>query len=153
MKKSMTLMAVTLVLLTACTMKKKVESSTSVSEERTKEILQHHWDAFQANDLEATMADYTEESILVTPDKTFKGLAAIRENFEFAFSVLPKDSTTMKLTKSIVVNDIGYIHWEAKTPKLNFSFGTDTFIIHDGKIIRQTFAGVITPLDVSTDQK
>ena len=151
MKKPIALVAATVVLLAACTIKKEVASTATINEEQTKEILQHHWDAFQANDLEATMADYTEASILVTPDRTFKGLAAIRENFEYAFAVLPKDSTTMKLTKTIVVEDIGYIHWEAKTPKLNFSFGTDTFIIHDGKILRQTFAGVVTPLAASAD--
>ena len=36
------------------------------------------------------MADYTEESILITPDKTFKGLQEIRDNFVFAFTIFPK---------------------------------------------------------------
>jgi hypothetical protein len=143
MKKPIIILAIALLLAGACTVKKTVESSDSISEEKTKEILQHHWEAFQANDMEATLADYTEESVLITPDKTFKGLAEIRQNFEFAFSIFPKDSTTLTLNKSIVAGDVGYIIWEAKAPKLSFSFGTDTFIIRDGKIIRQTFAGVV----------
>ena len=117
----------------------------SISEESTSKVLDHHWEAFGANDLEATMADYTEESILITPDKTFKGLKEIRDNFVFAFTIFPKGSSTLKLSKSIVQQDVGYITWEATTPKMKKSFNTDTFIVHDGKIVRQTYAGLVAP--------
>ena len=116
------------------------EQSSSINEESTSKVLQHHWDAFKANDLEGTMADYTEESVLITPDKTFKGLTEIRENFVFAFSLFPKDSSTLLLKKSIVKDDVAYIIWEANAPKVKMPFGTDTFIIQNGKIVRQTFA-------------
>ena len=128
--------------LAGCTTANKPTPSASISEEKTREVLQHHLDAFLANDLEATMADYTEESILMTPDSTFTGLDQIRGNFMGAFAVLPKDSTTLTIRMSVVSQDMAYIIWEAKAPKLSISFGTDTFIIQDGKIIRQTFAGV-----------
>jgi hypothetical protein len=117
----------------------------SISEESTAKVLDHHWQAFGANDLEAVMADYTEESILITPDKTYKGLKEIRDNFVFAFTVFPKGSSTLKLRKSIVQQEVGYITWEATTPKTKKSFNTDTFIIHDGKIVRQTYAGLVAP--------
>lgn len=114
----------------------------SFSEEKTKEVLDHHWIAFKANDLEETMNDYTEESVLITPDATYTGLAEIRENFVKAFTAFPKDSATLTLTKSIVLKDVGYILWSAVTPTFELSYATDTFIIQDGKIIRQTYAGV-----------
>jgi SnoaL-like domain len=117
----------------------------SISEESTSKVLDHHWQAFLANDLEAVMADYTDESILITPDKTFKGLQEIRDNFIFAFTIFPKGKSTLKLRKSIVQQEVGYITWEATTPKTKKSFNTDTFIIHDGKIVRQTYAGLVTP--------
>ena len=128
-----------------CEVKTNAVVTTAPSEEKTKEVLDHHWTVFQANDLEATMADYTEESVLITPDKTFKGLAEIRENFVYAFSLFPKDSTTFQLDKSIVNQDVGYIIWQATSPKVKITFGTDTFIIRDGKIVRQTYAGVAAP--------
>ena len=115
----------------------------SISEESTSKVLDHHWQAFVANDLEAVMADYTDESILITPDKTFKGLQEIRDNFVFAFTIFPKGKSTLKLRKSIVQQEVGYITWEATTPKTKKSFNTDTFIIHDGKIVRQTYAGLV----------
>lgn len=130
-------------LLFFCVLGCSVKKTTSgISEDKMKEILDHHWVAFQANDLEATMEDYTEESVLITPDRTFRGLSEIRENFVGAFAVFPKDSSTLVLDKSVVVNDVGYIIWHAKTPAFTLSFGTDTFIIKNGKIVRQTYAGV-----------
>lgn len=120
----------------------------SINEEKTKEVLDHHWKAFIQNDMEAVMADYTEESVLITPDKTFKGLDEIRTNFENAFGAFPKDQTAFQLNKSVVEGDVAYILWQAKTPTFNLSYASDTFIIRDGKIISQTYAGVAdTPED------
>jgi ketosteroid isomerase-like protein len=130
------------VLSMSCDVKTDATVTTAPSEEKTQEILDHHWQAFKANDLEATMADYTEESVLITPDKTFTGLKEIRDNFVYAFSVFPKDSSTLQLDKSVVSKDVGYIIWQATSPKTKVTFGTDTFIITNGKIVRQTFAGV-----------
>lgn len=134
-------------LLTNCSKKITTTENASINPETTKQVLEHHWNAFKANDLEGTMADYTEESVLITPDKTYKGLAEIRENFVSAFAAFPKDSTTMRLQKSIVQQDVGYIIWNAVTPKFKLSYATDTFIIHNGKIVRQTYAGVAGPLE------
>jgi ketosteroid isomerase-like protein len=123
------------------------QASNSISEDKTKEVLDHHWEAFNQNNLEEVMADYTEESVLITPDKTFKGLQEIRENFEGAFVKFPKDKTSFQLTKSVVDRDVAYILWQAKTPTFDLTYATDTFVIRDGKIIRQTYAGVANALE------
>jgi hypothetical protein len=117
-----------------------------IDEAVTKKVLDHHLQTFQGNDLEGVMADYTEESILITPDRTYKGLAEIRENFVQAFEALPINGTTMTVTKSVVNRDVAYIVWKAVTPTLEFKYATDTFIIVDGKIVSQTFAGDIVPV-------
>ena len=113
-----------------------------VSEEKTKEVVTHHLEAFENNDLEEIMKDYTEESVFVTPDATYTGLEEIRTSFANVFKTFSKDSMTFTLDKSIFAQDIGYILWKAKTPAVTISYGTDTFIIRDSKIVRQTFAGV-----------
>jgi ketosteroid isomerase-like protein len=113
-------------------------------EAKTKEVLDHHWNTFQANDLDGVMADYTEESVLITPDKTVSGLTELRKHFSDVFLLFPKDSTTLKLDKSVVNKDVAYIVWSADAPKIDITYGTDTFIIKDGKIVRQTYAGVAT---------
>lgn len=119
--------------------------SVNISQEKTQEVLEHHWIAFKENDLEAVMADYSEESMLITPDATYKGLDAIRKNFERAFTAFPKEQSTLQLNKTVVEKDVGYILWQASTPTFELTYGTDTFIIQDGKIVRQTYAGVSNP--------
>ena len=135
----------TAALAVSCEVKTNVAVNSAPDEAKTKEVLDHHWATFQFNDLEGVMADYTDESILITPDRTFKGLKEIRENFVGAFDAFPSGSTTMKLHKSVVSQDVAYIIWEASGPKVKISYGTDTFIIKDGKIVRQTYAGVAAP--------
>ncbi len=128
-----------LIIVAACSQQ---QSTPVVSEAETQRVLDHHWEAFIANDLEETMKDYAEESVLITPNATFRGLEEIRQNFINAFERFPRDSTTFKLEKSVVVRDAGYIIWNARTPEFTLRFGTDTFIIQDGKIVSQTFGGV-----------
>lgn len=146
MKKTYGSLLFAVLTVASCEVKTKATVTSAPSEEKTKEVLEHHWETFKANDLEGTMADYTEESVLITPDKTYKGLKEIRENFVNAFAAFPTDSTTVQLDKSVVQQDVGYIIWQATTPKFKITYGTDTFIIQNGKIIRQTYAGVVTPL-------
>jgi hypothetical protein len=120
-----------------------VETTASIDEAVTQQVLDHHLQTFQANDLDGVMADYTEESVLITPDKTYTGLAEIRDNFVVAFGMLPKTGTTMTVVKSVITKDVAYIVWTASSPTFNFQYATDTFIIQDGKIIRQSYAGVV----------
>jgi hypothetical protein len=129
--------------LMSCTTKEPAQPVSLIDEVKTQEVLDHHLKAFKENDLDATMADYTEESILVTPDATSRGLAEIRKGFEGAFATFPKDSTTLDVSKTVIIQDIAYIVWTAKAPKVEVTYGTDTFIIRDGKIVRQTFAGAM----------
>jgi len=118
-----------------------LEPPEEFNEDTTRAVLQHHWETFKEHNLAAVMADYTEESVLITPDTTYKGLDAIRENFKKAFAT-PKEQKTLILKKSVVEKDVGYIIWQASTPTSQLIFATDTFIIRDGKIIRQTFGGI-----------
>ena len=119
----------------------KKEAQASIDQAKTRAVIEHHWKSFQDRDLDALMADYTDESILITPDKTFRGLAEIRVIYAQAFLVFPKDSTSMQVNKTIVEDDLGYILWEDTLPKFKLPYPSDTFVIRDGKIVRQTFAG------------
>jgi len=139
-----TIVAFSFLILVSCNQNSSTkESSTEnpIDESKTKEIFDRHWKAFGENDLEGIMADYAEESILITPDETRSGLAEIRSGFEGAFKMFPKDSTTFQIVKTVIKNDIAYVIWKAKTPKFELGFATDSFIIRNGKIIRQTYAG------------
>ena len=145
--KNLSIMVVA-VIAAACNSAKMTD--TSVDEAVTKQVLEHHMQTFMKNDLDGVMSDYTEESILVTPDRTFAGLAEIRENFVGAFQALPTNGTTMTNIKSVATRDVGYVVWKATTPTLEFKYATDTFIVRDGKILRQTYAGDVAPVTAAS---
>jgi hypothetical protein len=140
MKRISFLFLVGALLAFGCVEKKK-EAQASIDQAQTRAVIEHHWKSFQDRDLDALMSDYTDESIFITPDKTFRGLAEIRESYAQAFVVFPKDSTSMQVNKTIVEDDLGYILWEATVPKFKLPYASDTFVIRNGKIVRQTYAG------------
>jgi len=117
-----------------------------ISAEQTQAVLEHHLGAFGENDLAGIMADYTDESMLVTPDLTFVGLAQIESLFTGLLADFPTEGTVFEMDKMVIEGDLAYIIWHASTPTVVASFGTDTFIIQDGKIVKQTFAGIINPV-------
>lgn len=122
-------------------MKNAAQMKEATLEDIPRNIILHHLQSFQNNDLEAVIGDYTDESILITQDATYTGPEEIRNFFAGLMIHFPKQKSTFKLDKVIVKNELVYIVWRANTPTLDVSLGTDTFIIKDDKIYQQTFAG------------
>ncbi len=112
----------------------------------TGQVLSHHIQALGGGKLDELLDDYVEESVLVTPDATIKGLRGIRAAFEGFLSGLFKPGTyELTLDARRVEGEVAYIIWHAKCPSADIVFGTDTFIVRDGKIAVQTFAVKIEP--------
>ena len=103
----------------------------------TQAVVEHHLGAV-AEGMDALMGDFTDQSVIITPDATFTGIAEIRGFFEAFVAGLPEGfMDSFKVTKTVYVGEIGYILWEAKPW---FVMGTDTFTVRDNKIMVQTFA-------------
>jgi ketosteroid isomerase-like protein len=114
---------------------------TSGISEQTEKTLLHHLQAFGVGDVDAVMADYSEDAVLITPDRTLKGHTQIRSLFEQIFAnMFPPDSTSLNLAKQVVEGEIAYILWSGSSPHYNAPLATDTFVMRDGKIVAQTFA-------------
>jgi predicted SnoaL-like aldol condensation-catalyzing enzyme len=111
----------------------------------TQEVLTHHLTCFGKGDLAGTMADYTAESSFFTPDGLLRGSEAIRRFFVRLFKEFAKPGMSFKMLRQEVDGDTAYIVWEAETADNRFELGTDTFIVRNGKIVTQTFAGKISP--------
>ena len=125
-------------------------TKTQSNAEVTKSVLDHHLRAVGDNDLEAIVSDYTEESIIMTPDSVYKGLDQIKAFFEALLPNFPAEGTSLEMKRMSIENDLAYITWRTTTPTLKVPFGTDTFIIKNGKIKQQTFAGVLNPRDMNS---
>ena len=104
-------------------------------------IIMHHLESFQRNDLEAVISDYTNESVLITQDATYTGLAEIRAFFAGLMIHFPKPASSFELDRIVANGELVYIVWHANTPSLDAPMGSDTFVIKEDKIYQQTFVG------------
>ena len=112
----------------------------------TQAVLQRHLQS-AGKGVDAVMADYLEESILITPDATHRGLAQIRSFFTELCEGGTKGFTgTFKMKRMEITGELAYIVWDAQPW---FSFATDTMLVRDGKIVLQTFAAHTTHGDIS----
>ena len=111
----------------------------------TQDVLAHHLNCFGKFDLAGTMADYTAESRFFTPDGLLRGPEAIRRFFAKLFKEFAKPGMSFEMLRQVVDGDTAYIMWKAETADNRFELGTDTFIVQNGKIVTQTFAGKISP--------
>jgi ketosteroid isomerase-like protein len=113
--------------------------------EQTEKTLRHHWQAFGAGDVDAITADYAEDAVLITPEATHKGQAQIRSLFSNISKNIFPPGTSLNLANQVVEGELAYILWSANSARYNAPFCTDTFLIHDGKIVAQTFAAQMEP--------
>jgi ketosteroid isomerase-like protein len=108
----------------------------SAAAKNAEQVFGHHLSAF-AEGIEAILADYTEASVLITPDRNYVGLADIRKFFEaFLQSASKEFWTAFKVLKREVVGEIAYLTWSA--PPF-VPMATDTLWISRGAIAIQTF--------------
>ena len=122
-------------------------ASTSPSA-TTESVLDHHLDAFADRDIEETLADYDDDSVVVTnTDGSFHGLGEIRTLFEGLFAEFGQSDVDFELDRTETEGDVAYIVWHAETPDNSYEFATDTFVVRDGTIRTQTLGAVVTPKD------
>ncbi|HEX9660335.1 MAG TPA: nuclear transport factor 2 family protein [Rhodothermales bacterium] len=101
----------------------------------TAQVLDHHLKAMKVG-VDEIMKDYDDDSVVMTPQGTFKGADALRNGFGALISSFPDgfwDSFTVFHTE--VVGDFAFIVWTA----LPFvELGTDTLVVRKGIVVCQT---------------
>ena len=105
----------------------------------TLSVLEHHLQAF-GEGIDAIMQDFTDDSVVITPDATHRGLSEIRTFFTAIVADLPEDFwEAIVIKRQETTGELAYILWEAK-PWV--PLGTDTFVIRHDKIVYQTLAAL-----------
>ncbi len=107
------------------------------------EVFNHHGQAIGNQDVDGIMADYTEDSVIITHDQDFRGLDAIRGFFDHFITDIAPPGCTFDLTKLAIEGDHVYITWNSDSEKYKVPMATDTFYIQDSKIVFQTLAADI----------
>jgi ketosteroid isomerase-like protein len=112
----------------------------------TREVLDHHIAAFGAGDVDGVLDDYTDESLLISPNGVVRGRKELRTAFEGLFAGLFAPGTYDLTTDTLEVEgEVAFFVWHADCASARIDFAADTFLVRDGKIAVQTFAAKIDP--------
>jgi ketosteroid isomerase-like protein len=110
-----------------------------MAKKTTEEVLQHHAQALFSHNLDGIVEDYTKDSVFFLPTETFKGLDGIKAGFTAVTKMLtPEVAANFKVIKQEISGDYVYTLWSSPP---TFPFGGETFYIHNGKILMQSFVG------------
>jgi hypothetical protein len=114
----------------------EVRNVQAADQAATEIVFNHHLAAF-AKGLNEVMADYTNASVVVTPDATHTGLSEIGKFFQgFLATATPEFWAAFKVVSSSVHGDVAYLVWSS-VPAV--ALATDTLLVREGKILVQTF--------------
>ena len=108
-----------------------------MSTEQTKAMMEHHSEALAAEvmddaALDEIAADYHDDAVFISNlGGVVSGVEAIKAIFSSAGNLAGFEQTSQH-----VDGDVGYVTWKAD----GIPFGTDTFLVREGKIAVQTVA-------------
>ena len=103
----------------------------------TQAVIENHLRAFSEG-IDPIMEDFSDESVIITADATYRGLADVRRFFSTLIEGLPEGFyDAIKIQRLEVADELAFLLWDAKPW---FPFCTDTFVVRNGKIVYQTFA-------------
>ena len=111
----------------------------------TKDVVDHHLQCFGEGDLKGILSDYAPGAVLFTPGGPLRGADAMRPLYQAMIAEFGKPGAVFSMRQQSVDGDYGYILWTAETADNVYEVATDTFVVRDGKIVVQSFAGKITP--------
>lgn len=101
-----------------------------------KEVFAHHGQALGAGDLDEIVADYADDSVVITSAGVARGKDDIRQVFVKLLDDLPNAAWDMKTR--IFDGDVLFLEWAAESAANRVDDGVDTFVFRDGKIWAQT---------------
>ncbi len=109
----------------------------------TSDVLDRHLRSFAERNVESLVADYSPDAVLFSPAGLLKGPATIKPFFQTLVSEFEKPGASFTMLQRCIDGDHAYIIWTAETADNSYELATDTFVVRDGKIVAQSFAGKI----------
>ena len=103
----------------------------------SKATVEHHLSSFSVG-IDEVLTDYTEDSVILTEDSRYEGLAEVRAFFEAFVANTPAEAWDhFNVDHLSEAGNTAFLVWSAGP---FVSVGVDTFVVEDGKIAVQTFA-------------
>lgn len=102
---------------------------------QTEQAVQAHLHAL-GQGVENILQGYGDDAILLTPEGSVQGKQAIQAYYEeFIRDTLPLLASSYSLKRFDVIGEAAYLTWSAEP---SIPMGTDTFLVHKGKIVLHT---------------
>jgi ketosteroid isomerase-like protein len=95
---------------------------------------------FGAGNVEALIAQYADDAIVITPQGVLHGPQEIRPMIEGIVAEFAEPGATFNLIAQAAEGDVATFVWSAHTAVHTYDFAAETYVLEDGLIIYQTFA-------------
>ncbi|WP_205875378.1 nuclear transport factor 2 family protein [Mycobacterium camsae] len=100
------------------------------------EVFAHHGQSLVTGDLDEIVADYADDSVVITSAGVARGRDEIRQVFVKVLDDLPEADWDLK--SQIFAGDVLFLEWAAVAAGSRADDGVDTFVFRDGMIWAQT---------------
>ena len=100
------------------------------------EVFAHHGKALAAGDLDEIVADYADDSVVISAAGVARGKDGVRAVFVKLLDDLP--NAAWELKTPIFAGDVLFLEWSADSTVNRVDDGVDTFVFRDGMIWAQT---------------
>jgi ketosteroid isomerase-like protein len=100
------------------------------------EVFAHHGQALAAGDLDGIVADYADDSVVITSAGAARGKDDIRKVFVRLLDDLPNAAWDLK--NLVFDGNVLFLEWSADAASNRVDDGVDTFVFRDGMIWAQT---------------
>jgi hypothetical protein len=102
----------------------------------TAEVWKRHIHAWDRKSVEDIVEDYALDSRVIVNSRSYIGRQQIAGLFEDLFEIFSKGEN--RIDTPIIHDRFVYISWRFSPENEGEVFGTDTFVVEDGKIVLQT---------------
>jgi uncharacterized protein (TIGR02246 family) len=102
----------------------------------TEQVLASHEAALVAQDAVKVSMHYAEDAVLIVNGQTFRGPDGIAAMYAGLIQNLP--DAEWRTDVAVIQDDLAYVEWSCTSAASKVEFGIDTFVVADGRIIRQT---------------
>jgi hypothetical protein len=100
------------------------------------EVFAHHGKALAAGDLDEIVADYADDSVVITSAGVARGKDGVRAVFVKLLDDLP--NAVWDLKTQVLDGEVLFLEWAADSAINRVDDGVDTFVFRDGMIWAQT---------------
>jgi uncharacterized protein (TIGR02246 family) len=102
----------------------------------TEDVLARHEAALGAQDPDRIATHYAKDAVVVVNGATYRGPREIARFYAALIRALP--DARWRTDVAVVHGDLAYVEWACASAASRVRFGTDTFVVANGLITRQT---------------